>query len=278
MPFQDKDDLEIAAAPRLPSLPERWLRKVFLEEWGLKLLALGITIVLWLAVTGQNRPVTLRINGVALNFLRPAGFELSNEPPSTVDITFTGSKDKLDRIEPRELIANVDLSDQKAGERSIKLTVGRVKLDLQEDVQVQAFHPGSVSIRLEPIVERALEVEVKFSGKLPEGYELGPVTVSPSKVRLKGPADRVNALSKVVTETVSLDGRKENFSLTGIAINLTDPKIDMLDANVDIHVAVVEKRRGDLHLRFATADQSPLLASLVTPSWLNNPTFHSIFE
>jgi YbbR domain-containing protein len=278
MPFQDKDDLEIAAAPRLPSLPERWLRKVFFEDWGLKLLALGITIVLWLAVTGQNRPVTLRINGVVLNFLRPAGFELSNEPPSTVDITFTGSKDKLDRIEPRELIANVDLSDQKAGERTIKLTVGRVKLDLQEDVQVQAFHPGSVSIRLEPIVETALDVEVRFSGKLPEGYELGPVTISPSKVRLKGPADRVNALSKVVTETVSLDGRKENFSLTGIAINLTDPKIDILDANVDIHVAVVEKRRGDLHLRFAGSDQSPLLASLVKPSWLNNPTFHSITE
>jgi YbbR domain-containing protein len=275
MPFQDRDDAEIAAAPRVPSLPERWLRKVFLEEWGLKLLALAITIVLWLAVTGQNRPVTLRINGVALNFLRPEGFELSNELPSTIDITFTGSKDKLDRIEPRELIANVDLSDQKAGERTIKLTVGRVKLDLQEDVQVQGFHPGSVSIRLEPIVETALDVEVKFTGKLPEGYELGPVTVSPSKVRLKGPADRISALPKVVTETVSLDGRKENFSLSSVAINLADPKIDILDSNVDIHVAVIEKRRGDLHLRFATADQTPLLASLASPSWLVNPILHS---
>ncbi len=267
MPFQDRDDAEVAVVPRAPTLPERWLRKLFLEEWGLKLLALAITMVLWLAVTGQNRPVTLRVNGVQLNFLRPEGFELSNEPPSTIDITFTGSKDKLDRIEPRELIANVDLSDQKAGERSIKLAVGRVKLDLQEDVQVQGFHPGSISIRLEPIVEAALDVEVKFSGKLPDGYELGPVTVNPTKVRLKGPADRVNALPKVLTETVSLDGRKDNFSLSGVAINLADSKIDLLDASVDVHVTVIEKRRGDLHLRFATSDQSPLLASLITPTW-----------
>lgn len=278
MPFQDKDDTEIAVVPRAPSLPERWLRKLFLEEWGLKLLALGITIVLWLAVTGQNRPVTLRVNGVQLNFLRPDGFELSNEPPSTVDITFTGSKDKLDRIEPRELIANVDLSDQKAGERSIKLTVGRVKMDLQEDVQIQAFHPGSVSIRLEPIVEGALDVEVKFSGKLPDGFELGPVTVNPTKVRLKGPADRVNALSKAVTETISLDGRKENFSQSGVAINMSDPKLDLLDATVDVHVAVIEKRRGDLHLRFATADQSPLLASLILPAWFLDPISRSNFQ
>jgi len=90
MPFQDRDDAEDAVAPRVATLPERWLRKVFFEEWGLKLLALAITAVLWLAVTGQNRPVTLRVNGVQLNYLRPEGFELSNEPPSTVDVTFMG--------------------------------------------------------------------------------------------------------------------------------------------------------------------------------------------
>jgi YbbR domain-containing protein len=118
---------------------------------------------------------------------------------------------------------------RKPGERSIKLTVGRVKMDLQEDVQVQGFYPGSISIRLEPIVESALDVDVKFSGKLPDGYELGPVTVNPAKVRVKGPADRVNSLNKIMTETVSLDGRKDNFNLSAVAINLADPKIDLLD-------------------------------------------------
>ncbi len=54
---------------------------MFLEDWGLKLLALAITVVLWLAVTGQNKPVTLRVSGVQLNFLRPEGLEISNEPP-----------------------------------------------------------------------------------------------------------------------------------------------------------------------------------------------------
>ena len=94
---------------------------------------------------------------------------------------FTGSKDKLDRIGPRDLIANVDLSDQKAGERIIKLTLDRVKVDLQEDVKIQGFHPASVPIRLEPVIEMAIDVEVKFEGKLPEGYEVAGVTVSPAK-------------------------------------------------------------------------------------------------
>ena len=155
MPFQDIEDTEATPIPRAPTAPERWLRKLFLEDWGLKLLALAITVVLWLAVTGQNQPVTLRVSGVQLNFLRPDGLEISNEPPGTVDVVLTGSKDKLDRIGPRDLVATVDLSDQKAGERVVRLSLDRVKMDLQEDVKIQGFHPATISIRLEPIIEVA---------------------------------------------------------------------------------------------------------------------------
>jgi YbbR domain-containing protein len=262
MPFQDIDDTEATPIPRSPSSVERWLRKLFLEDWGLKLLALAITVFLWLAVTGQNQPVTLRVSGVQLNFLRPDGLEISNEPPSTVDVVLTGSPDKLDRIGPRDLVATVDLSDQKAGERVVRLSLDRVKMDLQDDVKIQRFHPATIPIRLEPIIEMPVDVEVKFEGKLPGGYEVVSVSVSPAKVRLRGPADRINALHKAMTETVWLDGKKESFNLSQVEINLPDPKIDILDPAVDIHVEVAEKKRGDVHLRFATGDGSPYLARI----------------
>jgi YbbR domain-containing protein len=265
MPYQDTEDTETAPAPRIPTQPERLVRKLFLEDWGLKILALVITVALWLGVTGQNKPVTLRVTGVQLNFLQPNGLEISNDPPSAVDVILTGSKDKLDRIGPRDLIANVDLSDQRAGERVIKLTLERVKVELQEDVQIQGFHPAAVPIRLEPVVEIPVDVEVKFEGKLPEGFEVTNVSVSPAKIRLRGPADRVNALRKAVTETVWLDGKKESFSVSHVEISVADPKIDILDSAVDIRVDIAEKRRGELHPRFASADSPPYIASLVTP-------------
>jgi YbbR domain-containing protein len=33
---------------------ERWLRRIFIEDWGLKLLALAITLVLWFVVSGRD--------------------------------------------------------------------------------------------------------------------------------------------------------------------------------------------------------------------------------
>src|ERR1043166_253100 len=266
MPFQDIEDTETAPAPRTPTPPERWVRKLFLEDWGLKLLALVIAVALWLGATGQNKPVTLRVSGVQLNFLQPNGLEISNDPPTTVDVILTGSKDKLDRIGPRDLIANVDISDQRVGERVIKLTLDRVKVDLQEDVKIQGFHPASVPIRLEPVVEVPVEVEVKFEGKLPEGYEVTGVDVNPAKVRLRGPADRVNALRKVMTETIWLDGKKEGFTVSHVEINIADPKIDILDTAVDIRIDVAQKNRGDLHLKFVTADDAPYVAAAVVPA------------
>jgi YbbR domain-containing protein len=265
MPYQDTDDSEITSVPRMPTSAERLLRKLFVEDLGLKLLALAITLALWLGVTGQNQPVTLRLPGVQLNFLKPNGLEISNEPPGTVDVILTGSKDKLDRIGPRDLMANVDLSDQKVGERVIKLGLDRVKLDLQEDVKIEGFRPATVTVRLEPVVEVALDVEVRFEGKLSDGYEVAGVSVSPAKIRLRGPADRINALRKAVTETVRLDGRKASFSIPNLLINVADPKIDVIDTAVDIQVDVVEKSRGDLHLRFAAESDLPYIARL-TPA------------
>jgi YbbR domain-containing protein len=254
MPFQDIDDEpEVTPIPRAPSAFERVLHKVFLEDWGLKLLALVITLALWLAVTGQNKPVTLRVSGVQLNFLRHEGLEISNELPSTIEVVLTGSPAKLDRIGPRDLVATVDLSDQKAGERIVRLSRDRVQMDLPEGVTLQGFHPATIPIRLEPRVETQLDVEVKFEGTLPEGYEVASFTANPARVRLRGPADRINALHKAVTETVWLDGKKESFNLSNVAINIPDPKIDVLDPAVDLRVEIVEKKRGDLHLTFITA-------------------------
>jgi YbbR domain-containing protein len=37
-----------------PASVERWLRRIFVEDWGLKLLALAITMVLWFVVSGRE--------------------------------------------------------------------------------------------------------------------------------------------------------------------------------------------------------------------------------
>ena len=239
MPFQDVE--EISAEPaRAPSGVEKVLRKLFVEDWSLKLLSLGITLVLWLFVTSQNEPVTTHVN-VQLNFVRPQLLEISNDPPKSVDVTLTGSRSKLDGLSALDLVATIDITDQRAGERMLRLA-DRAKIPLPRGVKIEGFLPGAIPIRLEPIVESEVKTEPRLEGEPANGYEVYSVIPSLPTVTVRGPAGHVNALEKAPTETISLAGQKASFTATNVSIDISDPKVDLLDPAVDVQIVIGERR------------------------------------
>ena len=136
MPFRESTQFDIARGPA-----ERWLRRIFIEDWSLKLLALAITLVLWFVVSGRE-------------------------------------------------------------------------------------------------IERVITVEPSVEGKPAPTYEVKEVSVTPSRVRVTGPASSVNLLEKAPTQTISIEGRRESFDAPRTAIHLADPKVAVLDT-VNVHVTIV---------------------------------------
>ena len=242
MPFQDEDIDEIIAPERAttPNRVEKLLRRIFLEDWSLKLLSLAIAIVLGMLVTGQNEPVTAHLN-VQLNFIRPQALEISNDPPRTVDVMLTGSRNKLDDLTSLDLVATIDISDQRAGERVLRLA-DRAQIALPQGIKVDGFQPSAIPIRLEPIVDRQIPIEPKLEGKPENGFEVYGVYPSKGSVSVRGPESRVNALQKVLTESIWLAGHKESFIAPNVAIDVADPKVDLLEPVVSVRVEIGERR------------------------------------
>ena len=240
MPFQDVDEIAIPAPRPVPTRAEKMLRRIFLEDWSLKLLSLAIALVLWLLVTGQNQPVTAHLN-VQLNFIRPQALEISNDPPRTVDVMLTGSRSKLDDLTSLDLVATVDISDQRAGERVLRLA-DKAQIPLPQGIKVDGFQPSAIPIRLEEIVERQVSVEPKLEGKPADGFEVYSVYPNKGSVTVRGPASRVNALQKVLTESIWLAGHRESFTATNLAIDVPDPKVDLLEPVVNVQIDIGERR------------------------------------
>ena len=240
MPFQDVDDIAISEPQAVPTRVEKWLRRIFLEDWSLKLLSLAIAIVLWLLVTGQNQPVTAHLN-VQLNFIRPQSLEISNDPPRTVDVMLTGSRNKLDDLTSLDLVATVDITDQRAGERVLRLA-DRAQISLPQGIKVDGYQPSAIPIRLEEIVERQVPVEPKLEGKPADGFEVYGVSPNKGSVTVHGPASRVNALQKVFTEGIWIAGHKESFTASNVAIDVPDPKVDLREPVVNVNVEIGERR------------------------------------
>ncbi len=241
MPFQDIDETDVPEVPRPPTAFQRGARKIFVEDWSLKLLALAITLMLWFAVTGQNQPLTIRTS-VQLNLIRPSNLDISNDPPKTVEVVLKGSRPDLQSLSPLDLVATVDVSDHAAGERVIRLTLDRVTMQLPDGVKIESFQPSTIPVRLEPRTERQVPIEARTEGEPADGYEVYGINPVPTTVRVRGPASRIEALQKAPTETISLSGRKESFTAPRVAIDIPDQKIDVLDPLVDLAVEVGEKR------------------------------------
>ena len=245
----------------------RWLHDLLFADWLLKLIALVITLGLWLAVTGQRVPTTARLRKVPLFFVLPNDMEISNEPREEVDVTLRGSKRVLDAIKSGDVSLSYDASSYRPGERVVQLSPNNIMLQLpegvgSEGVTVERIEPGSVPLRLERRVEREVEVEPRPEGKLPEGFELAGTQSLPARVRVRGPESHVNALERAPTESILLEGRTESFTATQIAIDIQDRKVVALDAVVDVLVKISEtqttKRLSGVAARAADGTESRL--------------------
>src|SRR5215204_700636 len=172
----------------------RWLRALFLEDWTLKALALLVTLGLWYAVTTQRAPATKRLHDVPLEFLLPDNVDIGNDPVDKVDVILVGSQDKLAVLTARDLVAQVDVTALLPGDRNPRLTEKNVSMELPDGVRIVEITPRSLTLHLEPVVEREVPVEARFEGALPAGFASGDVSVAPDRVRVRGPQSHVEAV------------------------------------------------------------------------------------
>jgi YbbR domain-containing protein len=219
-----------------------WLRSIFLEDWITKLIALFITLVIWYGVTGRRAPTTVRMRNVHLSFRVPSDTEISNEPMDEVEITVTGDKTRLDRVNPRDLAVVVDLSSYKNGDLVVQLKPETVNMELPSGVRLEEIEPNKIALRLEQRIEKTIEVRPVFNGQLPEGFELYNSAVMPSRVRVRGAMSHVEALERISTEKINLENLTGDTVVRQVTVDLLDPKVTVLDAVVDVALKIGEQR------------------------------------
>lgn len=220
---------------------KRLARKIFLEDWPMKLIALVITLALWLGVSGETGNGTL---SVPLNLRTADNAEFSNTPVQEVEIVVTGDKRKIDRLAERkgDLAIYRDLTDLPVGDSVIDLTPGNVSIDLPAGVRLTDIRPGRIAVRLEAVLERDVPVKAETEGSVPEGMEIYDQTVAPQKIRVRGPASFMKSLEFVSTEKIDVENRSGDFVVKQVAVTVSNPKARLLDAVVDVAFRIGEKR------------------------------------
>lgn len=217
------------------------VRKIFLEDWGLKLTALVITFGLWFGVTGLSTPSVQRFN-VALAPRISNNAEITNALPRDVDIVLSGDKRKLEQLNNSDLAATLDLTDVPPGDRVVSLTPDNVYVNLPQGIKLTEIQPGRIAVNLEAVEERELEVSVETKGAPDAGFEIYTSIVSPPRVKVRGPASVVRTLDSVETAKIDLSGKKSDFTAQQIAVNVANTKATVFNTVVDVFFRIGERR------------------------------------
>ncbi|MEP7148096.1 MAG: CdaR family protein [Acidobacteriota bacterium] len=221
---------------------KRILRKVLLEDWVMKLVALAITLTLWLGVTGLSTPTTQRLTSVSLSLRFSNNIEITNSPIQEVDLVVTGDKRKLAQINKNDLIVSMDISDVMPGDRVISLTPATVAVSLPTGVRLDEVQPNRIAVRIEAVEEKDIAVKTEIYGQVPDGYEVYSETITPARIRVRGPAGFIRSLSSVETERIDLTNRIGDFTVKQVPVSVANPKATVLETVVDVAFRIGEQR------------------------------------
>lgn len=240
------------------------LTRVFLDDWLIKLFAVIITLSLWFGVTGFNEPITTQLKDINVKPRVSSNLDIVNSPTTEVTLIVTGDKRKIDQINPENLIISLDLTDLTVGDQVIHLTPETINIELPPGVKIDEIQPNKIAIKLEPIIEREVPVQVETEGELPEGFEFSaPPTVNPARVSMRGPASFVNSLNSVSTERIDLTNRRGNFVASQTPLNVVNPKVTQMTAVVDVNFNIRETSLERTYLIPFKTDNGEKKAKLV---------------
>jgi YbbR domain-containing protein len=232
---------------------------------GLKATAFVLATLLWLTVAGDH--FVERSMRVPLAFRNiPADIEIIGDPPETVDVRLRGSSALLARIEPREIVAELNLSTARPGSRMFHLRIDEVRAPY--GVEVAQVIPGTLAIDLEKSGRRTVPIVPALDGEPAPGFVIGRVTSDPATVEVEGPESRLRQLTGATTEPVEVTGTRGRVRDI-VTVGITDSAVRLIQPQnatvlVEILPAPVERELAGVPVRYRNL--GPGLRAQVQPS------------
>jgi hypothetical protein len=232
---------------------------------GLKLLAVAIATVLWLAVTRDQ--VAERSLRVPLEYQNmPADLELTGDPPGNVDVRVRGASSILSRLEPGEVVAVLDLRGARPGQRMFHVLSDEVRVPF--GIEVAQVTPPSISLSFERSGSRVVPVRASVDGEPAAGYTIGRITTEPATVEVIGAASRLGDTNAAMTEPVSVQGATRRVRDT-VNIGVADPGVRLREprsavVTVEILPAPIERALHDVEVAIRGTER-PRRGSVVPP-------------
>jgi len=216
------------------------LRGMFVENWGIKLISLGLSLMLWFYVTSKGKTEMTLTVPLELRSI-PQNMAVVGPVASSLEVRVQGQERVLrDITTGKKLVGILDLSMTKEGENVVRLSPDDISRP--SEVAVTHMSLSEVKVRLEPLIRKTFRLKPVVHGAPASGYRLKNIVVTPPKITVEGPSSVVTMLDSLQTMPIDIQGAAENRSI--------EPKIDyqgqsvkLIEKNVEVRIIIERMNR-----------------------------------
>lgn len=203
------------------------------QDWIYRLLAVGLAIILWIYVTGEQNPTGAKVVRVPLETVNLKEGLVVADRPEDVQVRVEGRKAVINNLLPRDVHAYVDLREAKVGDNLLP-----VRIEAPEGINVIHINPSQVAVKIDKIDQIQLPVQVSLVGTPAGGYRALEPVIKPSQVIVSGSASILKSIGRVYVEA-QIDQARGNF-LAQLPVKVADRDGHSLEEWLSLNPQVVE--------------------------------------
>ncbi len=224
----------------------RRIKKAMLNNWGWKLLCVGLAVLLWASIVSQDTNLTREkvIRNVPITIVNSSSLQrngliavdgLEDLPEVTIRVQVPVRN--YQSAGASNYTVRLDLAAVSgAGEQTVPLTAGSVTSGYGSITEIGG---GSVTLQIEEYVTRSrVPVRIRTKGTVPEGYYANAATAEVNEVTVAGPASVINQVARCValyTMPALKNGPGSEYTSSPIVLtSAQDEELDMSFVTVSV--------------------------------------------
>lgn len=175
------------------------------KDWVLKLLSVLFAVFLWYFVVGEDKVDTNVFVPVEIVNL-PRDLVISNQYKKQLEVSVSGPRGLINGLSRQHVSRTVNLS--KATPGTVVVRNEPKSISFPRGIRVLRIQPAQMTLLLDRLIEKDLEIKPKTTGSPAPGYELVAVQLTPASMTLSGPQAVLGDESFLVTEPINISGLK----------------------------------------------------------------------
>ncbi|MGN1089342.1 MAG: YbbR-like domain-containing protein [Huintestinicola sp.] len=248
-----------------------FFKALFEKDNALKVISILLAVIIWAFVSITVYPtierevytVPVKIS-LEDTYAQSVQLDVTSSSVKTVNIRIKGERAQIGDLKTEDLVAVADVSNVMMP-KEYNLSM-HIESSEDRSFEVISIEPSTISVAFDKIITKEFEVNPVFENlRVASGYMRGDSIVSPSTIKVTGPQDTINSITKLcarVTTDKELDSSYE-FTTDDIVLYNNNAVIDNANqlitfdkTTVAVHVPVYVRQTLPLEVNIINAPEN----------------------